>query len=50
MFLDMGSSTAIAEKIGNEKYFNLLKDVFFISPIQFSTMKEKFINMLEMKL
>ncbi len=29
MFLDMRSSTAIAEKIGNEKYFNLLKDVFF---------------------
>ena len=29
MFLDMRSSTTIAEKIGNEKYFNLLKDVFF---------------------
>ena len=29
MFLDMRSSTSIAEKIGNEKYFNLLKDVFY---------------------
>ena len=29
MFLDMRSSTTIAKKIGNEKYFNLLKDVFF---------------------
>ena len=29
MFMDMRSSTAIAEKIGNEKYFNLLKDLFF---------------------
>jgi adenylate cyclase len=29
MFLDMRSSTAIAEKIGNEKYFNLLNDLFF---------------------
>ena len=29
MFLDMRSSTTIAEKIGNEKYFNLLKDLFF---------------------
>ena len=28
MFLDMRSSTTIAEKIGNEKYFNLLKDLF----------------------
>ncbi|MFC2124186.1 adenylate/guanylate cyclase domain-containing protein [Bacteroidota bacterium] len=28
MFLDMKSSTAIAEKIGNEKYFSLLNDVF----------------------
>ena len=29
MFLDMRSSTTIAEKIGNEKYFNLLRDVFY---------------------
>ena len=29
MFMDMRSSTTIAEKIGNEKYFNLLKDLFF---------------------
>ena len=28
MFLDMRSSTTIAEKIGNEKYFNLLNDMF----------------------
>ncbi len=28
MFLDMRSSTTIAEKIGNEKYFNLLNDLF----------------------
>jgi len=28
MFLDMRSSTSIAEKIGNEKYFNLLNDLF----------------------
>jgi adenylate cyclase len=28
MFLDMKSSTTIAEKIGNEKYFELLRDLF----------------------
>ena len=28
MFLDMYSSTAIAEKIGHKKYFNLLNDAF----------------------
>ena len=28
MFLDMKSSTTIAEKIGNEKYFNLLSNLF----------------------
>lgn len=28
MFLDMRSSTSIAEKLGNEKYFNLLCDLF----------------------
>lgn len=28
MFMDMRSSTTIAEKIGNEQYFNLLNDVF----------------------
>ena len=28
MFLDMRSSTTIAEKLGNEKYFNLLNDLF----------------------
>ena len=28
MFLDMRSSTTIAEKIGNEKYFNLLRNLF----------------------
>ena len=28
MFLDMRSSTSIAEKIGNEQYFHLLKDLF----------------------
>ena len=28
MFLDMRSSTTIAEMIGNEQYFNLLRDVF----------------------
>ena len=28
MFMDMRSSTSIAEKIGNEKYFNLLNDLF----------------------
>lgn len=28
MFMDMRSSTTIAEEIGNEKYFNLLNDVF----------------------
>ncbi|MBI1193952.1 MAG: adenylate/guanylate cyclase domain-containing protein [Bacteroidetes bacterium] len=28
LFLDMKSSTAIAEKIGNEQYFRLLHDVF----------------------
>lgn len=28
MFMDMRSSTTIAEKIGNVKYFNLLNDVF----------------------
>lgn len=28
MFLDMRSSTSIAEKLGNEKYFNLLSDLF----------------------
>ncbi|MFT6816101.1 MAG: adenylate cyclase [Sphingobacteriales bacterium] len=28
MFMDMRSSTSIAEKIGNEKYFNLLSDLF----------------------
>ncbi len=29
MFMDMRSSTSIAEKLGNEKYFNLLNDLFF---------------------
>lgn len=29
MFLDMKSSTTIAEKIGNEKYFNLLSNLFY---------------------
>ena len=29
MFLDMRSSTSIAEKLGNEKYFNLLSDLFY---------------------
>ncbi len=29
MFMDMRSSTSIAEKIGNEKYFHLLKDLFY---------------------
>lgn len=35
MFMDMRSSTSIAEKIGNEKYFNLLNDLFsdITSPI-----------------
>lgn len=28
MFMDMRSSTSIAEKIGNENYFNLLNDLF----------------------
>jgi len=28
MFMDMKSSTTIAEKIGNKQYFNLLKDLF----------------------
>ena len=28
MFMDLRSSTSIAEKIGNEKYFNLLNDLF----------------------
>jgi len=28
MFMDMKSSTVIAEKIGNERYFNLLNDLF----------------------
>lgn len=28
MFMDMRSSTTIAEKIGNEKYFNLLNDLY----------------------
>lgn len=28
MFLDLKSSTSIAEKIGNKQYFNLLNDVF----------------------
>lgn len=28
MFMDMRSSTTIAEKIGNEKYFHLLNDIF----------------------
>lgn len=28
MFLDMKSSTTIAEQLGNEKYFHLLRDVF----------------------
>ena len=28
MFMDMRSSTSIAEKISNEKYFNLLNDLF----------------------
>jgi adenylate cyclase len=28
MFLDMRSSTTIAEKIGNEKYFDLLNEIF----------------------
>ena len=28
MFLDLRSSTAIAEKLGEKKYFNFLKDVF----------------------
>ena len=28
MFMDMRSSTSIAEKIGNEKYFDLLNDLF----------------------
>ncbi len=28
MFLDLNSSTSIAEKLGNEKYHNLLKDFF----------------------
>ncbi len=28
LFLDMNNSTAIAEKIGHEKYFNMLKDFF----------------------
>lgn len=28
MFLDLNSSTAIAEKLGDEKYHELLKDFF----------------------
>ena len=28
MFLDMKSSTTIAEKIGNTQYFNLISEVF----------------------
>ena len=28
MFLDLRSSTAIAEKLGEERYFNFIKDVF----------------------
>ncbi|MCR9253652.1 MAG: adenylate/guanylate cyclase domain-containing protein [bacterium] len=28
MFLDMKSSTTIAEKLGNKRYFNLLNDIF----------------------
>ena len=28
MFMDMKSSTSIAEKIGNKQYFNLLNDLF----------------------
>ena len=28
LFMDMKSSTTIAEKIGNEQYFHLLNDVF----------------------
>lgn len=28
MFLDLRSSTAIAEKLGEERFFNLLKDIF----------------------
>ena len=31
MFLDLRSSTSIAEKIGEDKYFNFLKDVFEFS-------------------
>lgn len=31
MFLDLRSSTSIAEKIGEEQYFNFLKDVFNFS-------------------
>ena len=30
MFMDMRSSTSTAEKIGNEKYFNLLNDLFSV--------------------
>ncbi len=38
MFLDLRSSTAIAEKLGEQRYFNFLKDVFkdSTSAIQYS--------------
>ena len=49
MFLDMKSSTTIAEKIGNKKYFNLLNDLFTDITDPILPVKGKSINMWVMK-
>lgn len=50
MFIDIRSATTIAEEIGEERYFEFLKDFLKILPRQLSTRAGRFINMWEMKL
>ncbi len=49
MFLDIRSSTAIAEDLGHLRYFELLNDFFKDIADPIDNNKEKYINMLEMK-
>jgi adenylate cyclase len=47
LFLDINESTTIAERIGHEKYFNMLKD--FFADITAPILSNAFISMLAMK-
>lgn len=49
IFLDINDATTIAEKIGHEKYFQLLKNFLLTSLILYLLMAVKFTSMLEMK-